>query len=147
MTYISKTNSSLAYLEEWPMCLEFVHVHSLKRWTDFESKQGCDVRIKNLRDELDAKLKLALKHINIWAMHSHNTDGGLTLKRLFKVDAPSALEANHARSRTKKFFVQNHTLTSPKNMKLWECVRLRVGVMAACSDFSDFIFQKSALVW
>ena len=84
-------------------------------------------------------LRRSFAQTTVWsyefASNAHVTS---TLKSLFKVGVLSALEVNYA-TRTKHFFAQKYNTTSYKNLKLQESLSLRVGVMAALSNFSEII--------
>ena len=73
METIANTTKTLTWLEEWLMCLEFMHVHFLKRWKDVESKSGYDVCIKTYRKVMDKNLVLILTWIHLkwrlWMIH------------------------------------------------------------------------------
>ena len=65
---ITRTTKTLTWLEEWFMCLEFEHGHSLTHWKDLASASGCNINEKSCRKIIDNKLELALKCRNYWPM-------------------------------------------------------------------------------
>ena len=73
MTLILKTSSSLTWLEEWMMFLEYIYGRTHARWIDYQANYK--LKIRSLFRVFKSKLDIAIKARNRWPMYvSHKED-------------------------------------------------------------------------